>query len=215
MDLHHAWLVHFSSSRLPASTNYLTAIVFTFSTTYQRHISGNRRVKELNLSEPFRAHRNNLHSYHNCIRGKYSGRSETAMFEIAFATTLYNFMRTFYRLRQTFSQVYCRKLAQCVGLEPTRRTNARPDSNRLQFHYGNTAKLTRFTRSKATKRIGIFSSVLSELLLLYFLLAACLLCVYFITTRILLLKNTQDLSLGLQESNPRQPGYKPCLLPLN
>ena len=27
----------------------------------------------------------------------------------------------------------CRKLAQCVGLEPTRRINARPDSNRLQF----------------------------------------------------------------------------------
>ena len=116
-------------------------LVFTYSTTYQRHISGNRRVKELNLSEPFRAHRNNLHSYHNCIRGKYSSRSETAMFEIAFATTLYNFMRTFYRLRQTFSQVYCRKLAQCVGLEPTRRTNARPDSNRLQYHYGNTAKI--------------------------------------------------------------------------
>ena len=67
-------------------------------------------------------------------------------------------MRTFYRLRQTFSQVYCRKLAQCVGLEPTRRTNARPDSNRLQYRYGNTAKLTRCTRSKATKRIWIFSS---------------------------------------------------------
>nr|DAI62934.1 MAG TPA: hypothetical protein [Caudoviricetes sp.]DAZ01462.1 MAG TPA: hypothetical protein [Caudoviricetes sp.]DAZ12073.1 MAG TPA: hypothetical protein [Caudoviricetes sp.]DAZ25949.1 MAG TPA: hypothetical protein [Caudoviricetes sp.] len=40
--------------------------------------------------------------------------------------------------------------------------------------------MTRCTRSKATKRIGIFSSVLSELLLLYFLLAACLLCVSFI-----------------------------------
>ena len=118
--------MHFSSSRLPVSTNYLTAIAFTFSATYQRPISGNRRVKELNLSEPFRAHRNNLHSYHNCIRGKYSSRSETAMFEIAFATTLYNFIRTFYRLRQTFSQVYCRKLAQCVGFEPTRRINARP-----------------------------------------------------------------------------------------
>ena len=105
--------------------------------------------------------------------------------------------------------------AQCAGLEPTMRINARPDSNRLQYRYWNTAKLTRCTRSKATKRIGIFSSVLSELLLLYFLLTACLLCVYFITTRILLLKNTQDLPLGLQESNPRQPGYKPCLLPLN
>ena len=133
-------------------------LVFTFSTTYQRHISVNRRVKELNLSEPFRAHRNNLHSYHNCIRGKYSSRSETAMFEIAFATTLYNFMRTFYRLRQTFSQVYCRKLAQCVGLEPTRRINARRLSKPFQYRYGNTAKLTRCTRSKATKRIGMFSS---------------------------------------------------------
>ena len=115
--------------------------MFTFSTTYQRPISGKRRVKELNLSELFRAHRNNLHSYHNCIRGKYSSRSETAMFEIAFATTLYNFMRTFYRLRQTFYQVYCRKLAQCVGLEPTRRTNARPDSNRFQYRYWNTANV--------------------------------------------------------------------------
>nr|DAH95711.1 MAG TPA: hypothetical protein [Bacteriophage sp.] len=37
--------------------------------------------------------------------------------------------------------------------------------------------------------------------MLYFLLAACLLCVSFITTRILLLKNTQDLSLGLQKLN--------------
>ena len=133
-------------------------LVFTYSTTYQRHISGNRRVKELNLSEPFRAHRNNLHSYHNCIRGKYSSRSETAMFEIAFATTLYNFMRTFYRLRQTSSQVYCRKLAQCAGFEPTRRINARRLSKPFQYHYGNTAKLTRCTRSKATKRIWIFSS---------------------------------------------------------
>ena len=35
----------------------------------------------------------------------------------------------------------CRKLAQCVGLEPTRRTNARPDSNRLQYHYWSTAWL--------------------------------------------------------------------------
>ena len=133
-------------------------LVFTYSTKYQRHISGNRRVKELNLSEPFRAHRNNLHSYHNCIRGKYSGRSETAMFEIAFVTTLYNFMRTFYHLRQTFSQVYCRKLAQCVGFEPTRRINALRLSKPFQYHYGNTAKLTRCTRSKATKRIWIFSS---------------------------------------------------------
>lgn len=32
--------------------------------------------------------------------------------------------------------------AQRVGFEPTRRTNARPDSNRLQFHYGNTAKFS-------------------------------------------------------------------------
>lgn len=40
-------------------------------------------------------------------------------------------MRTFYRLRQGF--VPCRKLAQCVGFEPTGRINARPDSNRLQF----------------------------------------------------------------------------------
>ena len=131
-------------------------LVFTFSTTYQRHISGNRRVKELNLSEPFRAHRNNLHSYHNCIRGKYSSRSETAMFEIAFATTLYNFMRTFYRLRQTFSQVYCRKLAQCVGLEPTRRTNARPDSNRLQFHYGNTAKFSIYRQEIGKETVSTF-----------------------------------------------------------
>ena len=118
----------------------------------------------------------------------------------------------------TYSTTYQRPLfgrTQCVGFEPTRRTNARRLSKPFQYLYGNTAKLTRCTRSKATKRIWIFSSVLSELLLLYFLLAACLLCVYFITTRILLLKNTQDLSLGLQESNPRQPGYKPCLLPLN
>ena len=131
-------------------------LVFTYSTTYQRHISGNRRVKELSLSEPFRAHRNNLHSYHNCIRGKYSGRSETAMFEIAFATTLYNFMRTFYRLRQTFSQVYCRKLAQCVGLEPTRQTNARPDSNRLQFHYGNTAKFSVYRQEIGKETVSTF-----------------------------------------------------------
>lgn len=74
--------------------------------------------------------------------GKYSSVVELLYPEIAFATTLYNFMRTFYRLRQTFFQVYCRKLAQCVGLEPTRRINARPDSNRLQFHYGNTAKFS-------------------------------------------------------------------------
>ena len=148
--------MHFSSSRLPASTNYLTAIVFTYSTTYQRHISGNRRVKELNLSEPFRAHRNNLHSYHNCIRGKYSSRSETAMFEIAFATTLYNFMRTFYRLRQTFSQVYCRKLAQCAGFEPARRINARPDSNRLQFHYGNTAKFSVYRQEIGKETVSTF-----------------------------------------------------------
>lgn len=72
--------------------------------------------------------------------------------------------------------------AQCVGFEPTRRTNARRLSKPFQYHYGNTAELTRCTRSKATKRIGIFSSVLSELLLLYFLLTACLLCVSFITT---------------------------------
>ena len=130
-------------------------LVFTFSTTYQRHISGNCRVKELNLSEPFRAHRNNLHSYHNCIRGKYSGSSETAMFEIVFALHC----TISCGLSTAYGKVHpCRKLAQCVGFEPTRRTNARPDSNRLQFHYGNTAKLTRCTRSKATKRIGIFSS---------------------------------------------------------
>ena len=108
MDLHHAWKSHIflMSLKNAFSVSYCYDrhfLVFTYSTTYQRHISGNRRVKELNLSEPFRAHRNNLHSYHNCIRGKYSSRSETAMFEIAFATTLYNFMRTFYRLRQTFS----------------------------------------------------------------------------------------------------------------
>ena len=100
MDLHHAWksYIFLMSSKNASSVSYCYDrhfLVFTYSTTYQRHISGNRRVKELNLSEPFRAHRNNLHSYHNCIRCKYSSRSETAMFEIVFATTLYNFMRTF------------------------------------------------------------------------------------------------------------------------
>lgn len=33
---------------------------------------------------------------------------------------------------------------QCVGFEPTRRINARPDSNRLQFHYGNTAEFSTY-----------------------------------------------------------------------
>nr|DAQ14084.1 MAG TPA: hypothetical protein [Bacteriophage sp.] len=40
--------------------------------------------------------------------------------------------------------------------------------------------MTRCTHSKATKHIWIFSSVLSELLLLYFLLTVFLLCVSFI-----------------------------------
>ena len=33
----------------------------------------------------------------------------------------------------------CRKLAQCVGFEPTRRINARRLSKPFQYHYGNTA----------------------------------------------------------------------------
>lgn len=74
--------------------------------------------------------------------GKYSSVVELLYPEIAFATTLYNFMRTFYRLRQTFFQVYCRKLAQCVGFEPTRRINARRLSKPFQYHYGNTAEFS-------------------------------------------------------------------------
>ena len=35
--------------------------------------------------------------------------------------------------------VHCRKLAQCVGFEPTRRINARRLSKPFQYHYGNTA----------------------------------------------------------------------------
>ena len=61
----------------------------------------------------------------------------------------------------TFSATYQRPLfgrTQCVGLEPTRRTNARRLSKPFQYLYGNTAKLTRCTRSNATKRIWIFSS---------------------------------------------------------
>lgn len=74
--------------------------------------------------------------------GKYSSVVELLYPEISFATTLYNFMRTFYRLRQTFFQVYCRKLAQCVGFEPTRRINARRLSKPFQYHYGNTAEFS-------------------------------------------------------------------------
>ena len=96
-------------------------LVFTYSTTYQRHISGNRRVKELNLSEPFRAHRNNLHSYHNCIRGKYSGRSETAILKLFLPLhcTISCGLSTAYG--KPFTRFIVRKLAQRVGLEPTRR----------------------------------------------------------------------------------------------
>ena len=65
-------------------------------------------------------------------------------------------MRTFYRLRQTFSQVYCRKLAQCVGFEPTRRTNARTDSSRLQFHYGNTAKFSVYRQEIGKETVSTF-----------------------------------------------------------
>ena len=79
-------------------------LAFTFSATYQRHISGNRRVKELNLSEPFRAHRNNLHSYHNCIRGKYSGRSETAILKL-FLRYIVQFHADFLPLTARFTPV--------------------------------------------------------------------------------------------------------------
>ena len=36
----------------------------------------------------------------------------------------------------------CRKLAQCVGFEPTRRINARRLSKPFQYHYGNTAEFS-------------------------------------------------------------------------
>ena len=50
----------------------------------------------------------------------------------------------------------CRKLAQCVGLEPTRRINARPDSNRLQFHYGNTAEFSCIAKNIRKEAAGTF-----------------------------------------------------------
>ena len=120
----------------------------------------------------------------------------------------------FLHQKQNLHRNIC-KLSNLSYYAPNHRKNRNPREIPCLLCVTNVIELTRCTRSKATKRIWIFSSVLSELLLLYFLLTACLLCVSFITTRILLLKNTQDLSLGLQESNPRQPGYKPCLLPLN
>ena len=46
--------------------------------------------------------------------------------------------------------------AQCVGLEPTRRTNARPDSNRLQFHYGNTAKFSVYRQEIGKETVSTF-----------------------------------------------------------
>ena len=116
--------MHFSSSRLPVSTNYLTAIAFTFSATYQRPIFRANAVHRIRTCRSFTANDFQDRSLTTRTYGKYSSVMELPYSEIAFATTLYNFMRTFYRLRQWF--VPCRKLAQCVGLEPTRRINARP-----------------------------------------------------------------------------------------
>ena len=36
VDLNHTWLSRLSSSKLPVSTNYLTAIAFTYSATHQQ-----------------------------------------------------------------------------------------------------------------------------------------------------------------------------------
>lgn len=90
-------------------------LAFTFSATYQRH------VRDLNPRDFYIQTVFKTAPSTNRTHGKYSGCSVTATLEIAFVTTLCNFMRTFYRLRQTFSQVYCRKLAQIQGLEPWQR----------------------------------------------------------------------------------------------
>lgn len=173
-------------------------LVFTFSITYQRHVYDARHVRDLNPRDFYIQTVFKTAPSTNRTHGKYS-----SVVELLYLKLLLPLLCTIsYGLSTACGKVHpWRKLAQCVGFEPTRRINARRLSKPFQCRYGNTAKLTRCTRSKATKRIEIFSSVLSELLLLYFLLAACLLCVSFITTRILLLKNTQDLSLGLQKLN--------------
>ena len=54
---------------------------------------------------------------------------------------LYNFVRTF-----STAYDFRRKLAQCAGLEPARRINARRLSKPFQYHYGNTAFMARFLR---------------------------------------------------------------------
>lgn len=100
-----------------------------------------RRTQDLNLQAFYSQRFSRPLPRHPDIRQIWQ-HSGTAISEIAFATTLYNFMRTFYRLRQTFFQVYCRKLAQCVGFEPTRRINARRLSKPFQYHYGNTAEFS-------------------------------------------------------------------------
>lgn len=50
----------------------------------------------------------------------------------------------------------CRKLAQCVGLEPTRRTNARRLSKTFQYHYGNTAKCSCIAKNIRKEAAGTF-----------------------------------------------------------
>lgn len=187
-------------------------LVFTFSITYQRHVYDARHVRDLNPRDFYIQTVFKTAPSTNRTHGKYS-----SVVELLYLKLLLPLLCTIsYGLSTACGKVHpWRKLAQCVGFEPTRRINARRLSKPFQCRYGNTAKLTRCTRSKATKRIEIFSSVLSELLLLYFLLAAFFIVRFFYNHSHTPVKEYARLSLGLQESNPRQPGYKPCLLPLN
>lgn len=50
----------------------------------------------------------------------------------------------------------CRKLAQCVGLEPTRRINARRLSKPFQYHYGNTAEFSYIAKNIVKEAVGTF-----------------------------------------------------------
>ena len=98
--------------------------------------SSTHAVHKIRTCKPFTANGFQDRSLTTRTYGKYS-----SVVELLYPKLLLPPLCTIsHGLSTAYGKVHpCRKLAQCVGLEPTRRINARPDSNRLQFHYGNTA----------------------------------------------------------------------------
>lgn len=90
--------------------------VYLFRHTSTPNSARANAVHRIRTCKPFTANDFQDRSLTTRTYGKCSGRSVTTIFEIVFFTALYNFMRTFYRLRQ--APLACRKFAQIQGFEP-------------------------------------------------------------------------------------------------